>query len=118
MSRRYPYIVIDAPGHYGDHGTVWSRHRTLAAARKAKGQTAVVAHNHSDARRGSVFHRTSAPTPLLPERTIADVLWSFVVDAEDMYGCEVHSDIDEGHNLTVLAAEARRVLGKPPKEEK
>jgi hypothetical protein len=35
MGVQYPYIVIDAPGFYGHLGRVWSRHRTLAAARKA-----------------------------------------------------------------------------------
>jgi hypothetical protein len=71
---RYPYIVIDAPGWYGDLGRVWSRHRTLAAARRAlrrhyvdiPGQgrvcSAVVAENEGwDYRAGDEFWRDMPP---------------------------------------------------------
>tara|TARA_Y100000310_G_scaffold120368_2_gene119124 strand:+ start:7718 stop:7909 length:192 start_codon:yes stop_codon:yes gene_type:complete len=58
----YPYIVIDAPGHYGDHGTVWSRHRTLSAALRAKGGPQyAVARNDWNLRRGDKFHRAWNP---------------------------------------------------------
>ena len=63
MSRRYPYIVIDAPGHYGNHGTVWSRHGTLEAALLAKGSSRyAIAHNDGDYwLPADKFHRARSP---------------------------------------------------------
>jgi hypothetical protein len=33
------YVVVDAPGHYGDRTRVMSTHRTLDAARRAAGKS-------------------------------------------------------------------------------
>lgn len=32
------YVIVPAPGHYGDKTRVLSAHRTLSAARRAKGR--------------------------------------------------------------------------------
>ena len=65
MARKYPFIVIDAPGTYGAKGSVWSRHRTLRAACAAKakwGKGFSVAENSGDERRGDTFWSDMPPT--------------------------------------------------------
>ncbi len=72
----YPYIVIDAPGYYGDEGgTVYSCHHSIAAARRAARRDAYVdvngirrrpriaAYNHGLVR-GDGFYRDMAPVPV------------------------------------------------------
>lgn len=53
------YIVVDAPGYYGDTGRVYSAHRTLAAARRAArpGGSTVCIRESSLHRRGDVWRR-------------------------------------------------------------
>lgn len=58
---KYPYIVIDAPGHYGDYGTVWSRHETLGAALGARGGPRYTVARNAGYYRGDKFHREHAP---------------------------------------------------------
>jgi hypothetical protein len=73
-----PYIVIDAPGYYGDEcGRVYSAHATLEAARRAarrhfyidvggnRRRYAIVALNE-DGRyaKGGRFYADSPPTPV------------------------------------------------------
>ena len=51
------YFVVVAPGHYGDSTLVYSSHRTLAAARRACGDTCVVREGAK--RKGERFLRSS-----------------------------------------------------------
>lgn len=44
------YMVIDAPGYYGNRARVWSSHKTLSAALRAAGKNekfAVVLGNYT-----------------------------------------------------------------------
>lgn len=66
----HPYIVIDAPGYYGDEGgRVYSAHISLRTARRAvrrHGHSLVtVAHNPDDRyRKGDSFYRDMPPKPV------------------------------------------------------
>lgn len=51
------YFLVAAPGHYGDRSTVFSSHRTLAAARRAAGRGYVV--RIGGLRRGDEWLRSS-----------------------------------------------------------
>lgn len=52
------YIVVSAPGYYGDTTRVMSSHRTARAALRAAGQGYVVRRCET-ARKGDVFFRSS-----------------------------------------------------------
>jgi hypothetical protein len=55
MSNVTTYIVVPAPGHYGDRTRVMSSHRTLRAALRAAGPGYVV--RASSASKGDTFLR-------------------------------------------------------------
>lgn len=51
MTTYRPFIVIDAPGHYGREGVVHSTHNTLAAAIRARGSKLALSVAHNEAER-------------------------------------------------------------------
>lgn len=53
------YFIVDAPGHYGDRSRVYSSHRSLAAAIKARGTDSTVVVRKGALRKGSTWLRAS-----------------------------------------------------------
>jgi hypothetical protein len=51
------YFIVPAPGHYGSRAKVISSHRTVEAARKAKGDSAVYVIREGHKRKGDVWLR-------------------------------------------------------------